>query len=450
MVGHNLKYDSQGRAAVTQQKYPSARSLLSFPSLTPHTMRLSWPFVLAIINSVTSIASKPSKRSHDTHNYYAIEHDPKLASLDDTLSALGVELVEQVGQLENHWLVRTIKLPPTSLSTRQKNNDPVVQRYKEMKAREIQPRSTKLPIRSDDTYTTNIARSLKYLDPQTLRRRVKRAPPPISPPAKAVAQRLGIEDPLFTEQWHLVNDEVPEHMMNVSGVWELGITGKGVLSSMVDDGLDYESEDLKDNFVSIFHITLFTKSQFCGQDAKNSYDFNDHEDLPKPKLFDDHHGTRCAGQIAAIKNNVCGVGIAYESKVAGVRILSGSISDVDEAAALNYGFQEVSIYSCSWGPPDNGRSMEGPSYLIKKAVINGINNGRGGKGSIFVFASGNGAGHGDQCNFDGYTNSIYSVTVSAIDYKGLRPYYSEACAANMIVAYSSGSGRSIVSSANAI
>jgi kexin len=89
--------------------------------------------------------------------------------------------------------------------------------------------------------------------------------------------------------------------------------------------------------------------------------------------------------------------------------------------------------------------MEGPSYLISKAVVNGVENGRGGKGSIYVFASGNGAHNGDQCNFDGYTNSIYSVTVAAVDYKGLRPYYSEACAANMVVAYSSGSGQHIVS-----
>jgi kexin len=162
-------------------------------------------------------------------------------------------------------------------------------------------------------------------------------------------------------------------------------------------------------------------------------------------LFDDHHGTRCAGQIAAVKNNVCGVGIAYNSKVAGIRILSGPITDVDEAASLNYGFQNTSIFSCSWGPPDDGKSMEAPAYIIQKAIVNGIQNGRGGKGSVFVFASGNGAALGDQCNFDGYTNSIYSVTVAAVDAKGLHPYYSEACAANMVVAYSSGSGNHIVS-----
>lgn len=84
--------------------------------------------------------------------------------------------------------------------------------------------------------------------------------------------------------------------------------------------------------------------------------------------------------------------------------------------------------------------MEEPTLLIRKAMLNGINRGRGGKGSIYVFAAGNGAYYGDQCNFDGYTNSIYSVTVAAVDYKGEHPTYSEACAANMISTYSSGGG----------
>jgi subtilisin family serine protease len=51
--------------------------------------------------------------------------------------------------------------------------------------------------------------------------------------------------------------------------------------------------------------------------AAGSYDFNDHTDLPKPRLSDDTHGTRCAGEIAAVKNGVCGVGMAYDAKVAG-------------------------------------------------------------------------------------------------------------------------------------
>ncbi|KAJ7137686.1 peptidase S8/S53 domain-containing protein [Mycena epipterygia] len=371
-------------------------------------MLLPWTLLLSLLAHHTVFASTPAKRFYDSHTYYVLEHDPASgASLSDVARALGVQVVEQAGELVNHWLVRVEKT--------NSDDDPVLDTYHRLR------RDTTLAPRA------NPVGSVRYLARQTLRQRVKRAPPPIRPTAQAIADRLGIQDPMFTKQWHLVNDEYPEHSMNATSVWELGLSGKGVISSLVDDGLDYTSEDLKDNF-----------------DAEDSYDFNDHEKLPTPKLSDDHHGTRCAGQVAAGKNNACGLGIAYDSKVAGVRILSGPISDVDEAASLNYGFQNVSIYSCSWGPPDNGKSMEGPGYLIKKAVVNGITNGRGGKGSIYVFASGNGAAHGDQCNFDGYTNSIYSVTVSAVDYKGLHPYYSEPCAANMIVAYSSGSGKSIV------
>lgn len=144
-------------------------------------------------------------------------------------------------------------------------------------------------------------------------------------------------------------------------------------------------------------------------------------------------------------NDVCGVGVAYNSKVAGIRILSAPISDADEAAALNYAYQLNDIYSCSWGPPDDGKSMDAPEGLILKAMVNGVQKGRDGKGSIFVFAAGNGGGVDDQCNFDGYTNSIFSITVGAIDRKGLHPYYSELCSAMMMVAPSSGSGDHIVS-----
>jgi kexin len=90
--------------------------------------------------------------------------------------------------------------------------------------------------------------------------------------------------------------------------------------------------------------------------------------------------------------------------------------------------------------------MDAPGILIKRAMVNAVQNGRDGKGSIYVFASGNGAAAEDNCNFDGYTNSIYSITVGAIDRKGEHPYYSESCSANLVVTYSSGSGDAIVRS----
>ncbi|KAG7109635.1 Kexin like protein [Verticillium longisporum] len=272
----------------------------------------------------------------------------------------------------------------------------------------------------------------------------KRAPPPVMKPEPqpavvrqevdaALAQQqqqlmktLGINDPIFDVQWHLFNPVQKGHDINVTGVWMEGITGQNATVAIVDDGLDMYSGDLKPNYY-----------------AAGSYDFNDHRDEPKPSLADDRHGTRCAGEVSAAKNDVCGVGVAYDSKIAGLRILSKLISDADEAVAMTYDYQHNDIYSCSWGPPDDGRSMDAPGILIKRAMLKGIQDGRNGLGSIYVFASGNGAAKEDNCNFDGYTNSIYSITVGAVDRTGQHPYYSEKCSAQMVVTYSSGAGDSI-------
>ncbi len=88
-------------------------------------------------------------------------------------------------------------------------------------------------------------------------------------------------------------------------------------------------------------------------------------------------------------------------------------------------------------------TMQAPGILIEKAMVTAVQQGRGGKGSIYVFAAGNGAASDDNCNFDGYTNSIYSITVGAIDKNNEHPYYSEACSAQLVVTYSSGGGDAI-------
>ncbi|KAF9165300.1 pheromone processing endoprotease, partial [Actinomortierella ambigua] len=217
------------------------------------------------------------------------------------------------------------------------------------------------------------------------------------------------------------NSVQAKHDINVTGVWAQGISGKGATVAIIDDGLDVTSEDLKPNFF-----------------AEGSYDFNDGVAVPMPRLDDDNHGTRCAGEIASVRNDVCGVGVAWNAKVAGIRILSGEITNAQEAEAINYKFQENQIYSCSWGPKDDGIAMDGPTGVLLDAFINGVTNGRGGLGSIFVFATGNGGRSGDNCNFDGYTNSRYTVSIGAITRENQHPVYSEACSAQLAVTYSSG------------
>ena len=241
-----------------------------------------------------------------------------------------------------------------------------------------------------------------------------------------ISSELDIHDPEFASQWHLINLKYPGNDVNATGLWLEDILGQGIVTALVDDGVDAESADIKDNF-----------------NADGSWDFNNNGKSPLPRLFDDYHGTRCAGEIAAVKNDVCGIGVAWKSQVSGIRILSGPITSADEASAMVYGLDHNDIYSCSWGPTDNGKVLSEPEIIVKKAMIKGIQEGRDKKGALYVFASGNGGRFGDSCNFDGYTNSIYSITVGAIDYKGLHPEYSEACSAVMVVTYSSGSGEHI-------
>lgn len=49
--------------------------------------------------------------------------------------------------------------------------------------------------------------------------------------------------------------------------------------------------------------------------------------------------------------------------------------------------------------------------LSQAALQHGVIAGRHGFGSIFVVASGNGGQYNDNCNYDGYANSIYTITI---------------------------------------
>ncbi|GCB59832.1 hypothetical protein scyTo_0010991, partial [Scyliorhinus torazame] len=101
-----------------------------------------------------------------------------------------------------------------------------------------------------------------------------------------------------------------------------------------------------------------------------------------------------------------------------------------------------------WGPDDDGKTVDGPHPLGKAALQHGVMAGRRGFGSIFVVASGNGGQYEDNCNYDGYANSIYTITIGAVDEEGRMPFYAEECASMLAVTFSSGDKmmRSIVTS----
>lgn len=236
-------------------------------------------------------------------------------------------------------------------------------------------------------------------------------------------------DPYYKNQWYLNNSGQtvgPRGFdINVAPVWRRNITGRGVVVTILDDGIEYTHPDLHANY-----------------DAKASYDFNSHDDDPMPRYSPDNinkHGTRCAGEVAAVaNNNKCGVGVAYNSRIGGVRMLDGDVTDAIEAWSLGLKKDYIDIYSSSWGPDDNGCTVDGPGPMAKKAFREGIRKGRGGLGAIFVWATGNGGHYQDYCNCDGYITSIFTVSVGAVNDRGKSPWYAEPCPSTLAVTYSSG------------
>ncbi|XP_012665031.1 proprotein convertase subtilisin/kexin type 7 isoform X2 [Otolemur garnettii] len=242
---------------------------------------------------------------------------------------------------------------------------------------------------------------------------------------KRAKRSVHFNDPKYPQQWHLNNRRSPGRDINVTGVWERNVTGRGVTVVVVDDGVEHTIQDIAPNY-----------------SPEGSYDLNsnDPDPMPHPDAENgNHHGTRCAGEIAAVPNNsFCAVGVAYGSRIAGIRVLDGPLTDSMEAVAFNKHYQINDIYSCSWGPDDDGKTVDGPHQLGKAALQHGVIAGRQGFGSIFVVASGNGGQHNDNCNYDGYANSIYTVTIGAVDEEGRMPFYAEECASMLAVTFSGG------------
>lgn len=57
---------------------------------------------------------------------------------------------------------------------------------------------------------------------------------------------------------------------------------------------------------------------------------------------------------------------------AGVRMLDGEVTDMVEAQSLSLNPQHIDIYSASWGPEDDGKTVDGPAKLAKEAFLRGV------------------------------------------------------------------------------
>ena len=55
-------------------------------------------------------------------------------------------------------------------------------------------------------------------------------------------------------------------------------------------------------------------------------------------------------------------------------MLDGEVTDAVEARSLGLNQNHIDIYSASWGPDDDGETVDGPGELAKRAFKEGIVN----------------------------------------------------------------------------
>lgn len=66
--------------------------------------------------------------------------------------------------------------------------------------------------------------------------------------------------------------------------------------------------------------------------------------------------------------------------------------------------------------------------------------GRGGKGSIYVWASGDGGSY-DDCNCDGYASSMWTISINSAINDGRTALYDESCSSTLASTFSNGRKR---------
>lgn len=247
--------------------------------------------------------------------------------------------------------------------------------------------------------------------------------------ATPVAVAMGLTDPLYVYQWHLKNTGQKSATgiagtlgedMHVEPVWTLPapIKGSGIRIAVVDDGLEIGHEDLASNVAANeFNYNYATGSN----DPTNS-----------PSDLTSGHGTEVAGILAARDSNGKGVsGVAPRANLVGYNLLQNNTSS-NEVDAMTRNAASVSVSSNSWGSADGTGELTASSSLWQTAINTGLTTGRDGKGTIYMWAAGNGRAGSDACpacsdnsNYDGRANYRGVMAVAAVNDQGVQSAYSE-------------------------
>lgn len=246
-------------------------------------------------------------------------------------------------------------------------------------------------------------------------------------------------DPLFGQQWHLFNNGQSGGTPGIDlGLGTLPERGGGIKVAVVDGAIEIRHPDLLPNLIAGASYNYATgSSDPSPAPATSGQAFNDGVGGP-----DDAHGTAVAGILLARDQNAYGGrGVAPRAQMMALNPLIQS-TDVNMADAMARAWQGgAAVVNNSWGPPDpasgGSNSFYRSSPVWQQAVLQGVTQGRGGLGTVYLIAAGNGGASGDNANRDGYANFRAMFAVGAVDDHNRPTSYTEP-GANVLVAAPSG------------
>ncbi|MCH7700703.1 MAG: S8 family serine peptidase [Planctomycetes bacterium] len=178
-------------------------------------------------------------------------------------------------------------------------------------------------------------------------------------------------DQFYNLQWHLNNTGqdggTPGADIEVLGAWQKTL-GEDVRIGIFDDSVDVDHEDLRGNYLDVGHDP-----------------FNNDGD-PRPKNIGDRHGTAVLGLICADANGVGVRGVAPLARFTASRALTEFLTNAETASVFTFARQQnVDVHNNSWGGP----AFFPDPLIVVDAIETAFVEGRGGRGMVIVFASGN-------------------------------------------------------------
>ena len=178
------------------------------------------------------------------------------------------------------------------------------------------------------------------------------------------------DDPLLSDQWHLVNNGnlrptkfIKGADVNVEKAWEMTTGDPSIIVAVLDEGVDVSHPDLQASmWVNEGEIWKSHKDNDGNGYAGDVHGYNfvsKHGVISTDSRYDTGHGTHVAGVIAAVNNNGTGIssiagGNASESgvKIMSCQIFSGQYAGtvLEEVRAIKYAADNGAvILQCSWG-----------------------------------------------------------------------------------------------------